>query len=210
MWKYNNTNDMYSPELYHSADELYHYGVIGMRWRHRKNPEVRSAYDAYRKSKARVRKEKLRSFKYKFKPSTYLAGVDNKNKRDKNFKGLNDAKKAREKAAFKLIDAASKDAYNKKLSKTGSKEEANKAAMKVHLKAFKQGKYSSGRVDSIADSEGGQRKYYNHLVKTQGKDYANNVERKYNSHTNRAMAAAIIGTAAAYGTQAYLKRKGYY
>ena len=29
MWKYNNTNDLY-PEydsLYHSADELYHYGL---------------------------------------------------------------------------------------------------------------------------------------------------------------------------------------
>ena len=33
MWKYNNTNDMYSPELYHSADELYHYGVVGMKWK---------------------------------------------------------------------------------------------------------------------------------------------------------------------------------
>lgn len=31
MWKYRETN-----ELYHGEDELYHYGVVGMRWRYRK------------------------------------------------------------------------------------------------------------------------------------------------------------------------------
>lgn len=36
MWKYNQTENLPGNSLYHSADELYHYGVVGMRWRHRK------------------------------------------------------------------------------------------------------------------------------------------------------------------------------
>jgi hypothetical protein len=37
MWKYNETDNLPGNSLYHSADELYHYGILGMRWRHRKS-----------------------------------------------------------------------------------------------------------------------------------------------------------------------------
>ena len=36
MWKYNETNNLPGNSLYHSADELYHYGVLGMKWKHHK------------------------------------------------------------------------------------------------------------------------------------------------------------------------------
>lgn len=36
MWKYNETNNLPGGSIYHSADELYHYGVLGMKWRHHK------------------------------------------------------------------------------------------------------------------------------------------------------------------------------
>ena len=36
MWKYNETSNLPGNSLYHSADELYHYGVLGMKWGHHK------------------------------------------------------------------------------------------------------------------------------------------------------------------------------
>lgn len=36
MWKYNQTYNLHGDSLYHSADELYHYGVLGMRWHNRR------------------------------------------------------------------------------------------------------------------------------------------------------------------------------
>lgn len=36
MWKYNKTDNLPGKSLYHSTDELYHYGILGMHWGHRK------------------------------------------------------------------------------------------------------------------------------------------------------------------------------
>lgn len=39
MWKYNETDNLPGDSIYHSADELYHYGVLGMKWHQRKARE---------------------------------------------------------------------------------------------------------------------------------------------------------------------------
>lgn len=201
MWKYNETDNLPGNSLYHSADELYHYGVLGMRWGHRKNSAVRDAHKAYKKSKREYRKESVKNLKNVFRKSTWIAGAKNQEDYKKARKGLTDARNKREQAAFKLIDAAAKDAYNKKLSKTGSKTKAEKASMKVHIKAMNQNRYGSGRVGSAADAQkrhgviNGNTHYYNHLVKSKGKKYANAVERKYNKKTTRQLIAAVGITA---------------
>lgn len=189
MWKYNST------------DELYHYGVLGMRWGHRRNPDVKAAHKEYKQSKWGYRKAAVKNLKNVFKKSSYVAGVKNQQAYRKNRKELFDARDKREKAAFKLIDAAAKDAYNKKLTKTGSKTKAEKASMKVHIKAMNQNRYGSGRVGSAADAQkrhgvvNGNAHYYNHLVKAKGRKYADAVERKYNKKTTRQFVAAVGITA---------------
>ena len=42
MWKYNKTENLPGDSLYHSADELYHYGIPGMKWKN----HVYKTYDA--------------------------------------------------------------------------------------------------------------------------------------------------------------------
>ena len=45
MWKYNETSNLPGNSLYHSADELYHYGVLGMRWGHHKIKRYKERLD---------------------------------------------------------------------------------------------------------------------------------------------------------------------
>ena len=77
MWEYNN------------FDELYHYGVPGMRWGHRRNSAVKSAYQGYKQAKKDLRKAKVKRF---FDKSTWIAGYDNQQRAkqlSKNIKKLN-------------------------------------------------------------------------------------------------------------------------
>ena len=113
MWKYNQTSNLPGDSMYHSADELYHYGVLGMRWGHRRNSAVRDAHKAYKQSKKEYRKESVKNIKNVFRKSTWVAGAKNQEDYKKAHKGLTDARNKREQATFKLIDAAAKDAYNK-------------------------------------------------------------------------------------------------
>lgn len=196
MWKFQET------------DELFHYGIPGMRWGHRKGSAVSNAYKEYKQAKKDVRKAHLTTLGRHFSKSQYVAGSANMAKAAKLNKKVNDARAKREKAAFKLIDAKAKAAYDKKLSKTGDKAKAEKASIKVHMKAFNKDTYGSGRVGSVADAQkrhgttGGNTRYFNHLVKTKGKNYASKVEKKYNSKTTRALVAAVGLTV---GTQVALR-----
>lgn len=208
MWKYNETDNLPGNSIYHSADELCHYGVLGMRWGHRNSKAVQNAHKAYKQAKKEYRKESVKNLKNIFRKSSWVAGAKNQEDYKKAHKGLTNARNKREQAAFKLIDAAAKDAYNKKLAKTGSKIKAIKAEQKVYYKGLKQNRYGTGLVGSMGDSQtrhgvtNGNTHYYNHIAKTKGKKYAQAVEKKYSKKLTRqivgsvalATGAAIVGT----------------
>ena len=201
MWQYNN------------LDELYHYGVLGMRWGHRRNSAVRDAHKAYKQSKREYRKESVKNLKNVFRKSTWVAGAKNQEDYKKSHKDLTDARNKREQAAFKLIDAAAKDAYNKKLSKTGSKDKAVKAEQKVYYKGFKQERYGAGLVGSSADYKKrhgvakGNTHYYNHIAKVKGKKYANAVEKKYGKRLTKQLIGGIALATGATIVGAYYNNK---
>ena len=201
MWKYNHT------------DELYHYGVLGMRWGHRRNRAVNNAYKAYKQSKKEYRKESVKNIKNAFRKSTWIAGAKNQEDYKKAHKGLTDARNKREQAAFKLIDSAAKDAYNKRLSKTGSKAKAVKAEQKVYYKGYKQERYGAGLTGSSADSKKrhgvtkGNTHYYNHIAKVKGKKYANAVEKKYGKRLTKQLVGGIALATGAAIVGAYYNSK---
>ena len=62
MWKFNKTDNLPGNSLYHSADELYHYGIPGMKWKN----HVYKTYDygsVGRNLAGRIRNSQMRSTK---------------------------------------------------------------------------------------------------------------------------------------------------
>ena len=61
MWKYNETDNLPGDSIYHSADELYHYGILGMRWGHRKSKinTMNKELKRYRKLEKEEKKKRI-------------------------------------------------------------------------------------------------------------------------------------------------------
>lgn len=169
-------------------DELYHYGVLGMKWGHRKyynsNGSLNSAGKA-RESYKNAKKD-LKTARKQYRKDSYGIGMKALQKANKSEKKYNTAE-------MKTIDAKA----NFKASKASNSTKAKKAEFKTYRKEMSK----SGLAGSYADRQSGGRstRIYNELTKKKGKAYADRVSK---SVQNRAVAtlagsgAALAGMAA--------------
>ena len=201
MWQYNYTN----PD-----NELYHYGVPGMKWGNHKYAK----YEA--KSEREKRKGNIESanrYKKMANAARELgqAGQNLKDTRNIKIKGhfissknIDPIRKQRDKLdseKINLIEAQAK--YKAAKSKNQSK--AAKAEQKTYMNAL----YKMGQPGSIADRQSGKlgSELYDRISLKKGKNYANTILDK---NRKRAIATVAASTVVAVGSavlSAYFGRR---
>ena len=140
MWKYNETNNLPGNSLYHSADELYHYGVLGMKWRHKKAQwqTINDAKKAYKQRNAKIQNtyfKSMENIEKGYKRGQMLSKKDQARELRADTLAMNGWKKS--KAQLKSDIAKAKAKYNKDVATSKKNREAAKNILKEAKARYK-------------------------------------------------------------------------
>lgn len=164
MWEFNQTDNLPGESLYHSADELYHYGVVGMKW---KNHIYKTRYDKYM-SKAKNAKASANEWKQIRDYKGKMINLGNKRYNKYIKQDLADSKKYEAKA----------NKYLKKMNAIKSYKQAKAAYKNSGKKAFD--KY----LKSIESIEKGYKR--GQMLSEKDLKREERVEREYEASINKA------------------------
>ena len=189
MWEYN-----YTP----SPDELYHYGVPGMKWGHRKKYQTASgslnALGKARKNYETAKTDRKKAAKDLIRKSGSGIGI----------KGIAKAKKYAnryDKAALNELSAKAR--Y--KAAKAKNKKKADKAEFNTYRKAMQK----TGLPGSIRDVQNRNvsSKIYNQVKIKKGKEYADKVSKSVQNRAYATIAASAAVTVGYAAVSVYLNNR---
>ena len=140
MWKYNETSNLPGNSLYHSADELYHYGVLGMKWRHKKAQwqTIKDAKKAYKQRNAKIQNtyfKSMENIEKGYKRGQMLSKKDQAKELRADTLATNGWKKS--KAQLKSDIARAKAKYNKDVATSKKNREDAKNILKEAKARYK-------------------------------------------------------------------------
>lgn len=168
-------------------NELYHYGILGMKWGRRKsNP----SYQAYKQAKKDFGKAKRATPK----ASLFAFGIKGIDRYEK-------AKSNRNKAEMNMIIAKAK--YK------ASKEKTTEKAEKVEFKTYKKEMNKSGLANSARDTQKGGRsaRLYNKIKIEKGKAYADKIQKSLEKKYIKNLVGSAVVTVGSTAALVYLNYK---
>lgn len=171
-------------------EELYHYGVKGMRWGHRKKyynedgslNKVGQARQTYKNAKKEFASARINEFRTTINPIKTF-GVEGIKRTEKVQKRTN-------KAYADMVTANAR--YKASKAKTAEKAE------KAEFKTYKNAMMTTGLRGSANDTSSGGRStaIYNEMKIKKGKAYADRVEKRMEKELVAGLAASAIATGA--------------